>query len=52
MPGQLRRYHPRSDSQADQAAELSTAHALDFEMVRLDLVQRVMENATTTTGTR
>jgi formylglycine-generating enzyme required for sulfatase activity len=29
-------------------AELSTADALDFEMVRLDLVQRVMENATKT----
>ena len=25
-------------------AELSTAAALDFEMVRLDLVQRIMEN--------
>ena len=29
-------------------AKLSTAHALDFEMVRLDIVQRVMEAATST----
>lgn len=29
-------------------AKLSTTHALDFEMVRLDLVQRVMESATQT----
>jgi hypothetical protein len=29
-------------------ARLSAAHALDFEMVRLDIVQRVMEHATKT----
>ena len=29
-------------------AKLSTTHALDFEMVRLDLVQRIMEGATQT----